>query len=56
MMLSYRYRPNPMNNPRRGYGGYQTLYDQSASGVGGNLSDAAQQVLSRDPNQQQRPQ
>jgi len=24
MMLAYRYRPNPMNNPRKGYDGYDS--------------------------------
>jgi hypothetical protein len=25
MQLAYRFRPNPNNNPRRSYDGYQTL-------------------------------
>lgn len=25
MQLAYRFRPNPNNNPRRAYDGYQTL-------------------------------
>jgi len=27
MMLAYRYRSNPLNNPRRSYDGYTTVYD-----------------------------
>ena len=25
MMMAYKFRPNPLNNPRRQYDGYQTL-------------------------------
>uniref|UniRef100_A0A0G4I0Z4 G-patch domain-containing protein n=1 Tax=Chromera velia CCMP2878 TaxID=1169474 RepID=A0A0G4I0Z4_9ALVE len=29
-MLAYRFRPNPLNNPRRGYDGYATIYDKES--------------------------
>eukprot|EP01068_Selenidium_serpulae_P014573 Selendium_serpulae@DN6113_c0_g1_i10.p1 len=29
MMLAYRFRPNPLNNPRRSYDGYKTIYDST---------------------------
>eukprot|EP01071_Lankesteria_metandrocarpae_P000366 Lankesteria_metandrocarpae@DN10503_c0_g1_i1.p1 len=29
MMMAYRFRPNPLNNPRRSYDGYKTLYDKN---------------------------
>eukprot|EP00914_Ancora_sagittata_P011212 GHVO01021836.1.p1 GENE.GHVO01021836.1~~GHVO01021836.1.p1 ORF type:complete len:133 (-),score=20.42 GHVO01021836.1:114-470(-) len=30
MMMAYRFRPNPLNNPRRSYDGYQTIYAHDA--------------------------
>lgn len=28
-MMAYRFRPNPLNNPRRSYDGYKTIYDST---------------------------
>lgn len=42
-MLAYRFRPNPMNNPRRGYDGYDTLYDKSTTD--GGLDNVASRIL-----------
>eukprot|EP00919_Chromeraceae_sp_WS-2016_P035135 GHVR01083327.1.p1 GENE.GHVR01083327.1~~GHVR01083327.1.p1 ORF type:complete len:183 (-),score=51.82 GHVR01083327.1:337-885(-) len=43
-MLAYRFRPNPYNNPRRGYDGYSTIYDNS------NINHVIQQINDSTPN------